>query len=211
MKSHSILLLVFAILLCSCQRQENPIVQTDFQSLINTIQESDQGDLGNLLQSENRFNTIGKTIPSIRIYDNKGKEKDLRRILKKPTLLIASSPYGEYGFNEMLTYFPATVAAYEGDMDRFDIICLLVIDKEMTKEQEMLVKDALSKLGQNYQQVYTIDSEEAAKINILSDPTKFFINKDGVVVDYSMGVVMDDYFRQQELLNGIELMFKKRL
>lgn len=204
MRNKIFLITILSLLLSACHHNNNYIVTTNYQEIKQNHPDATADEFGNIIQRENRINTIGKRIPPLEVTDKSGKNTTLTKIIDKPCIIIASSPWGTYGIDEMLYYFPEVIENTKQQDHDFQVICLIVDDGLYPDMQDVRTTAELT-----YRQTYYITPTEAAKINIFADPTKFYINKEQIVVDYSMGVVLDPYYREQEFIKGTNLMFKK--
>ncbi len=208
MKAFAIILLL--TLLASCGPKRDEIIPVDVQKYL--VQQNgsteDAASLGQKMQTESFNNTVGRTLPSVTVTDMNGKNINLKKAVKKSTIIIAGSPYGNLGMDEMERLFPEAVRNLGEKADDIEIICLVVSNKADGKEA---AENFAAKLRSNYDNIYIIDNQEAAKMNIFANPTKLFVNKDHIVVHYSMGFVNEEEYRFQELSEGIDKMQNKRL
>lgn len=206
MRVRILCIIILGLFLSACDYNNDYIITTNYQEIKDNNPEANPTEFGNIILKHNRLNTVGKRIPPLHITDKNGKSTTLTKIIKKPCIIIASSPWGSYGIDEMLYYFPEVIENSRKPKHDFQIICLVVND-----EKHPDIEDIITNAELTYSMTYCISPSEATKINILADPTKFFINNDQIVVDYSMGVVLDPHYREQEFLKGTNLMFKKQL
>ena len=205
---HSILTLIVLLALAACKSSNNEIVPTNIEPFKQTVVTSDEEaiELGVRFREECLKNTIGKTLPSITVNDTEGKRHDLSKLITRESIIIAGSNLEGYGKEEFVSSFPETIRAIEDTPGDFDVFCL-IIDSGDPDDNAMLEAELLP----NYRNIYIISGDEAAKLNVFSNPTKLYLNKEKTVVHYAMGYVIEDQYRQQEAEEGIKQMFKKRL
>ncbi len=200
--------LFFFLTITACKSSGKEIIPTDIEPYKNAVVTNDDEaiGLGVRFREECQNNTIGKLFPSITVTDTDGMKHDLSKMLVRESVIIAGSNYEGYGREEFVSSFPETIRSLEEVPGEFDVYCL-VIDSGNPDDNTRLVTE----LSPNYRNIYIISGEEAAKINVFSNPTKLYLNKERAVVHYAMGYVIEDQYRQQEAEEGIKQMFKKRL
>lgn len=205
---HSILTLIVLLALAACKSSNNEIIPTDIEPYKNAVVTNDEEaiELGVKFREECQKNTIGRTLPPITVTDIEGKKHDLRKMISRESIIIAGSNIEGYGREEFVSSFPETIRAIEDVPGEFDVFCL-IIDGGNPDDNDMLVTELLP----NYRNIYIISGDEASKLNVFSNPTKLYLNKEKTVVHYAMGYVIEDQYRRQEADEGIKQMFKKRL
>jgi hypothetical protein len=210
MKSKIATFLFVLSLFASCNRANNYIIQTDTEKFFSqkALTQEQSMEIGQQILTENRNNTIGRRIPSIIISDLYGEKIDLRKVLNQETIMIAGTPFCGYGQEEVEKNFPKMLRNLDADTVDFKVICLVITENGEPNTDEISFG---TQLRSEYKNIYFIDNKEAVKINIWASPTKFFIDKNQFVVYYSMGYIIEEGYRRQEIENGINLMFKKLL
>lgn len=198
-------IMVLFLALSACQTHDNEIIPTDIEPYKNAVVTTDDEaiDLGVRFREECQKNTIGRTLPSVKVTDMEGKNHNLKSLVTRESIIIAGSDLEGYGKEEFVSSFPETIRSLEDVPGEFDVFCL-VIDGE---ENGQITTELLP----NYRNIYFISGEEATKLNVFSNPTKLYLNKEKTVVHYAMGYVIEDQYRRQEADEGIKQMFKKRL
>lgn len=199
---------ILLVTLAACKSSNNEITSTDIEPYKNAVVTNDEEaiELGVKFREECQKNTIGRTLPPITVTDIEGKKHDLRKMISRESIIIAGSNIEGYGREEFVSSFPETIRAIEDTPGEFDVFCL-IIDGGNPDDNAMLVTELLP----NYRNIYIISGDEAAKLNVFSNPTKLYLNKEKTVVHYAMGYVIEDQYRRQEADEGIKQMFKKRL
>lgn len=199
---------ILLVTLAACKSSNNEITSTDIEPYKNAVVTNDEEaiELGVKFREECQKNTIGRTLPPITVTDIEGKKHDLRKMISRESIIIAGSNIEGYGREEFVSSFPETIRAIEDTPGEFDVFCL-IIDGGNPDDNAMLVTELLP----NYRNIYIISGDEASKLNVFSNPTKLYLNKEKTVVHYAMGYVIEDQYRRQEADEGIKQMFKKRL
>lgn len=202
---HSILTLIVLLAFAACKSSNNEITSTDIEPYKNAVVTNDEEaiELGVKFREECQRNTIGRTLPSITITDIEGKKHDLRKMISRESIIIAGSDLEGYGKEEFVSSFPETIRSLEDIPGEFDVFCLVIDGGDNGQ--------IITELLPNYRNIYIISGDEAAKLNVFSNPTKLYLNKEKTVVHYAMGYVIEDQYRRQEADEGIKQMFKKRL
>lgn len=202
---HSILTLIVLLALAACKYSNNEIIPTDIEPYKNAVVTNDEEaiELGVKFREECQRNTIGRTLPSITVTDIEGKKHDLRKMISRESIVIAGSDLEGYGKEEFVSSFPETIRSLEDIPGEFDVFCLVIDGGDNGQ--------IITELLPNYRNIYIISGDEAAKLNVFSNPTKLYLNKEKTVVHYAMGYVIENQYRQQEADEGIKQMFKKRL
>lgn len=143
-------------------------------------------------------NTINRTIPNVEILNLEGEKMNLRDILIDETILISSSIHCGWGLEGLTNDFPNAIKELGKDSLNFNVICLLKREKSDIDQPKF--KETLNELIQIYESVYIIDESEARKINLFSDPVRFYINGEKVVKHIGTGVSLIE----NTLLNEIK-------
>ena len=202
---HTILTLIVLLALAACKSSNNEIIPTDIEPYKQIVVTNDEEaiELGVKFRDECQKNTIGRTLPSVTVTDIEGKKHDLRKLVNRESIVIAGSDLEGYGKEEFVSSFPETIRSLEDIPGEFDVFCLVIDGGDNGQ--------IITELLPNYRNIYVISGEEAAKLNVFSNPTKLYLNKEKTVVHYAMGYVIEDQYRRQEADEGIKQMFKKRL
>ena len=198
--------LIAVLALAACSSSGKEITPTDFAKYQQTVATNDEEaiEIGGRFREECQRNTIGRSLPHITVSDTEGKRHDLRKLVTRESIIIAGYDIEGYGKEEFVASFPETIRSLEDVPGDFDVFCLVI---DSGDDNDDLITDLLP----NYRNIFIISGEEASKLNIFSNPTKLYLNKEKTVVNYSMGYVIEDQYRLQEADEGIKQMFKKRL
>lgn len=186
----------------SCSEPENYIIETDYSKLMpDTINGQTQNETNIKLQEfykELLSNTINKTIPKIEIITVVGEKMNLQDILIGETILISSDNHCGWGLEGLTNDFPNAIKKLEKESLYFNVICLLKRGDSDIKTPEF--RNTLNELTQIYESVYIIDETEARKINLFSNPARFYISSEKIVKHIGAGFSLIE----NKLLNEIK-------
>ena len=211
MKRH-LLLIALALVAFSCKRPaENYIIPVDyaqFYAEMNASDEMQSQEIGMKLNEAFFRNTVGKEIPDLKVTDMNGQSLRLKNILDTPTIIIFSAHNSSLAKNDVETDFPAIIRSLSEEIEGISVVCLIENSKDYDQK---IIEDYAWKLQAEYSKIYYIDTQDAAKMNLITCPTKLYINKKQIVADLQMGVVPDPTAREQLIINGINAMLKEKI
>lgn len=153
-------------------------------------------------------NTVGKEIPDLKVTDMNGQSLRLKNILETETIIIFSAHNSSLGKTDVETDFPAIIRSLSEEIEGISVVCLIENSKDYDQK---IIEDYAWKLQAEYSKIYYIDTQDAAKMNLITCPTKLYINKKQIVADLQMGVVPDPTAREQLIINGINAMLKEKI
>ncbi len=191
MKLNNYIKIILTVLvLTSCARTENYVIETDFSQLMpdtingETEKESQakSQEFYNLLLS----NTISKTIPDIEIFTVDGKKLNLRDVLNTETIIIAGDNHCSWGLEALTNDFPKVLKKLKSEISEIKIICLFKREKSDI-ENPVAFDQTLNELKMIYETVYIIDYNQAYKINLFPNPTRLYVDKNNVVTYIGIG------------------------
>lgn len=178
------------LVLASCVRSENYIIETDLSLLMpDTI----NGETEKKSQERSRefhklllSNTISKTIPDTEIFTVDGKKLNLRDVLNSETIIIASDNHCSWGLESLTNDFPETLKKLQHEISDIQIICLFKREKS-DLENPVAFNKRLNELKLIYETVYIIDDNQANKINLFASSTRLYVNEHKVVTNIGIG------------------------
>lgn len=178
------------LVLASCTRVENYVIETDFSQLIpDTI----NGETEKESQVKSRgfyklllLNTIDKTIPDTEIFTVNGKKLNLRDVLNTKTIIISSDNHCGWGLDGLTNDFPKALKKLQNEISDVKIICLFKREKTDI-ENSVSFDKTLNELKLIYETVYIIDVNQAYKINLFPNPTRLYVNENKVVTHIGVG------------------------
>lgn len=178
------------LVLTSCNRSENYIIETDFSLLmpdtINGETETKSQEKTHNFYNHLFLNTVSKTIPDIEIYTDDGKKLNLRDVITTETIIIASDNHCSWGIEGLTNDFPKALKKLQNELSDIQIICLLKREKS-DLENPVVFLQRLTELNLLYNTVYIIDENQAQKINLIPNPTRLYVNKHKVVTYIGIG------------------------
>lgn len=203
MKLPKYITIFFAVLvLASCTRSENYIVEADFNLLMpDTINGETEK------QSQEKYhnfiklllsNTISKTIPDAEISTIDGKKLNLRDVLNTETIIIASDNHCAWGLETLTIEFPKALKKLQNEISHIEIICLLKREKSDI-ENPMEFYKRLNELQLIYETVYIIDDSQALKLNLFPNSSRLYVNKHKVVTHFGIGTSTIENYLLEEI------------
>lgn len=210
MKRTLSILVFFALLSLSCNRSNDCIIPMDYAKYyegVTQLTENESRALSQKIMGDLQRNTLGKRIPDIKVKDWNGKRIRLNNLMNERTFLVFSAFDCSYGSDEVMNELPKMLRNLEDEMEDIRIICLV----ENNPDNRGKVDEYVWRLMTEYSNVFLIDPDDAARINLTASPTKFFVNNEGIVVHLSVGYFVEEQYREQDLRTGIDKIIQKRL
>ena len=195
----------------SCQNSNNYIIPVDYEKLyegVSSQTEQEGSELAWQIMQAHWNNTVGKEIPDIKVQGTDGKSYKLKKLLKRGTIIIFSTPNCGWGEEEAEKEFPALCHEISDELEDIDIFCLIENDKSYDQQK---VSDYAWTLQKEYSKVYLIEQKDAQKINLNASPTKIFINAEQIVVYMQLGYAMGADAQINIIRAGINEIIKEKL
>ena len=202
----TVLLFVFA----SCNNSGNYIIPVDYEKYyegVTSLTEKESQELYDKIMMDWYNNTIGKEIPDIQIKDLDGNTIQLKKWLKRETILVFTSPHCGFGKEEVEKEFPIALQNMKDELEDIDILCLIELAEE---SDQPITLDYAKSLQGDYNNLFIIDQEDALKTNLTACPTKFFIDKKQIVRHVYVGMAMEHDKCENEIRQGISLIKKEK-
>lgn len=136
---------------------------------------------------EAKQNTQGKLIPSVFVQNADKKVIELRTLLKKHNILAITATHCSWGKTGLLEDLPKAIKRLEEDNIKCNVICLLVRDT-VDQLDTASFNSLLNQLMYVYPVTCIIKKTEADKLNFYASPTRYILDKRGLVSYYSLGV-----------------------
>lgn len=200
--------LLTVLVLTSCTRSENYIIEADFSLLMpDTI----NGETEKQSQEKTRDfcklllgNTISKTIPDTEISTIDGKKLNLRDVLNTETIIIASDNHCAWGLEALTNDFPEALKKLQDEISHINVICLLKREKSDI-ENPMAFSKRLDELKLIYETVYIIDENQAFKLNLFPNSSRLYVNKHKVVTYFGIGASTIENYLLEEIKNNTSI------
>ncbi|MDZ7740687.1 MAG: hypothetical protein U5Q03_02785 [Bacteroidota bacterium] len=190
MKTNNVFILTMIILvLYSCKQEVkeiDPVALPEPQTGM-TLSESNQ--LLSDYYQEVINHTVGRKLPDIRISDSHGKQFQLRELISKKNLILISDAFCSFGAEGLSNDYPKALQKIREEHPEleFDVFCLLVKpqnDEEYPERFRRLAEE----VEPHFPDYYIISEEQARSINYLGGPTRYFVNKEGIVTNMGAGI-----------------------
>ena len=171
---------ISSLLLYSCSDSEIYLEETNVdsfypESMVGFSAEQ-QEEILKVRDSIIAINTIGKYIPKTSVQGLDGADYNLQDLLVKESILLFGGSECIHCTDFFIQNFIGAVVNNK-ESNSFDLIC--IIEKtELDKKDPIKLNLLLSLLNVFYPEVYTIETEEAKKLNFYAYPTRHYINKD---------------------------------
>jgi hypothetical protein len=181
---------IFFLLCCS---HENFIKEVDLSGLMPdrkngmTIEQSQQQ--ARRFFDQVTINTVGKQIPSIQVYNKNDKPIDLREVIDRKTVLIASDVHCGFGTEGLENDFQSAIKNLQPKHKDVKFVCLLVKDSTDFKDPTSFSQYLLT-LSSLYQELYWLPEGQARKLNIFANPTRIVVGENKTVIHIGFGISM---------------------
>lgn len=190
LKYKSILFITLIAILHSCGGKKSSIIETDLSLRIpdtvngETIAQSKKRN--KIHMEELKLNTVNRYIPNIPVYDLSRQKLNLQDVISKKTIIVSSDSHCGFGKVSLLNDFPIALDSLKDELQDYEIICLIKRTKRDIEDNsrfDMFV----SELQEIYEPLNIIEESDANRMNLLGNPTRFYINKDQKVEHIASG------------------------
>lgn len=143
-----------------------------------------------------RDSSLNRVLPKVWAEDQHGIKVNLSLLIDKPTLMVITSPYAQWGTVDLARDLPE---ALEGLESKYRILCLLLKEPapEGVEIPEDFYKVQLEQLTQLFPNSYLIRNSEAQKLNIYSLPSRYYFNENGVISKISPTAISPSKLKQE--------------
>jgi len=149
---------------------------------------------------EIKKNTVGRELPSVKLENFQGNNVDIKDIVNKRSIMIISDSHCGFGGGSLRDDFPVELLKLKKNHKDFDVFCLVVKNKSDFSDT-VSFNSFISELKPIYPKLYVMTETESKKLNIISSPTRLFVDKNKIVVSYKTGMAMQPNLLYNELNN----------
>lgn len=189
-----IYLCFIATFMFSCNSDIDVIIPVDMNivshdSLVGKSQEFINRNYRNF-KRRIRINTLNKMLPEVRVrQDLNEAEEKLTDLLQEKTILISTDLHCGAGQGYVFEEFPKIHDLLEKELSEWNVLLLVkTIPRDSSSNEKM--KGKISELNRLYKNIYFIREKDAYVINLISNPTVFYLLNEEVVAIHS-GLMLD--------------------